>query len=143
MKSAQALYDLIQINLDRIVDYEKASMQTMAQDLKSIFTGIALQSRNFSDELKRILRMNGDEPDEGASLRGKIYNAWKEIRSKINGDKNNSLLTLCKQWEVEIQKLYDSLLNKYDIATDMREIIENQKKQIVTSFNKLKNIPAV
>lgn len=50
MKSPEALNDLIEINKDRVVGYEKAAAQADDVDLKSIFNSNAAESKKFADE---------------------------------------------------------------------------------------------
>jgi uncharacterized protein (TIGR02284 family) len=64
-ETVSVLNDLIEINNDRIVGYERAIKETGAEsiDLKGIFNEMADQSRKYASELKqevpRLVRYTG------------------------------------------------------------------------------------
>ena len=48
MQNTEALNDLIEINNDRVEGYNKASVQTSDEDLRSLFAKFATQSNQFA-----------------------------------------------------------------------------------------------
>lgn len=140
MKNAQALYDLIQINIDRIAEYEKAAVQTVVEDVRSFFEMMAEQSNKFANELMKILRLEGDEPSEGKTLHGKIYKNWMDIKAIFNPlTKTKSLLSSCERGEVAAQNCYLVAL-KEDMPADIKDVIEYQKTNLREAYIKIKDL---
>jgi len=141
MKHTEPIYDLLQINIDRVIDYEKASVQTLVQEVNSFFAEMAAQSRAFVNQLQKLIRTEGDEPTEGTSERGKIYTRWADVKTSLNADEKKSLLSVCEKGEIATHDSYALALKKYDGAGDeVRRIIESQKNLLEKTFKEIKNI---
>lgn len=91
MKNVETLNDLVKINNDRVAGYDKAAMQTADEDLRVLFTELSAQSRLYSNELTKFLRIEGDEPTEGTTFSGKIYRAWMDVKASFGGDDRKGL----------------------------------------------------
>ena len=140
MKTIQILNTLIQINNDRIAGYIKAAWQTSDEDLLSLFTGMASQSRQFINELRQFVKNQGDQPAKGTTLIGKIYRFWMELKAIFRGDSRKSLLTFCEYGEHLAQRTYNSVLKRADVTKDIRFAIETQKFSLQESHEKIKVI---
>ena len=138
MQNVETLNDLIQINNDRVAGYEKAALQTADEDLRVLFKGMADQSKQFAAELSRDVRLEGDEPTEGTTVKGKIYRAWMEVKASFGGDDRKGLLSSCEFGEDAAQKAYKSALAETDLSSEVRTIIEKQKTELRQSHDKIK-----
>ena len=140
MKNTQALYDLIQINIDRIAEYEKAAVQTMVADVRFFFETMSEQSNKFANELMKVLRLEGDEPAEGKTPHGRIYKNWMNIKSLFNPlSKTKSLLSTCERGEVAAQNCYTEAL-KEEMPDDIKNIIAYQKSNLREAYVKIKDL---
>jgi uncharacterized protein (TIGR02284 family) len=140
MKSIEAINDLIEINNDRIEGYQKASDQTKDEDLRSLFNNMALQSRRFVGELRERVNSEGGTPADGTTTKGKIYRAWMDVKDKFSGDNRRSVLASCEFGEDAAQQAYDSVLKDDELEGDVRLTIENQKKSLRESHDRIKHL---
>lgn len=140
MKPTEAINDLIEINNDRIEGYEKASNHTEDPDLRTIFTNMAMQSRRFVGELRERVNREGDNPAEGTTLKGKIYRVWMDVKDKFSGDDRKAVLASCEFGEDAAQQAYDSVLKDDTVAGDLRLVVENQKKSLRESHDRIKHL---
>jgi uncharacterized protein (TIGR02284 family) len=62
-KTATTIKDLIVINNDRYEGYKTAAEETKDADLKSLFTEFSLQSKGFSQELRKFLPAGEEQPN--------------------------------------------------------------------------------
>lgn len=138
MKNVETLNDLVKINNDRVAGYDKAAMQTADEDLRVLFTELSAQSRLYSNELIKFLRIEGDEPTEGTTFSGKIYRAWMDVKASFGGDDRKGLLSSCEFGEDAAQKAYHSALAEKEITGDLRLLIENQKLALKLAHDKVK-----
>ena len=68
-KLIEALNGLIEINNDRVNGYEKAIEESkdLDVDLKTIFNGMASESRKYAGELTKIVSESGGTPADGTT----------------------------------------------------------------------------
>ena len=138
MQNVETLNDLIRINNDRVAGYDKAALQTTDEDLRVLFKDMSSQSQQFSAELSRFVRSEGDEPTEGTTVSGKIYRAWMEVKASFGGDDRKGLLSSCEFGEDAAQKAYKSALAETDLAPDVRTVVEKQKTELRQAHDKIK-----
>jgi uncharacterized protein (TIGR02284 family) len=141
MRNTEPIYDLLQINIDRVVDYERASAQTIVEEVNSLFSEMANQSRNFINQLQKLLRTEGDDPAEGRTQRGKIYNNWADTKVNLNADEKKGLLAVCEKGEVAVKNSYTLALKKIkSTGGEICQVIEDQKKLLENRFKEIKDI---
>jgi len=140
MKPTEAINDLIEINNDRVEGYEKASNHAKDEDLRTIFNNMAMQSRRFAGELKERVNLEGDDPAKGTTLKGKIYRVWMDVKDKFSGDNRKAVLQSCEFGEDAAQRAYESVLKDDSVNGDLRLVIENQKKSLRESHDRIKHL---
>ncbi len=137
----EVLNDLIRINNDRVAGYEKASdeARNIDVDLRSIFSRMAEESRQYAAELtQEVVKLEGD-PATGTTNSGKIYRAWMDIKATFTGKSRQAILENCEFGEDAAQKAYDEALKSdADLTADVRQLIANQKSSLKTSHDVIK-----
>jgi uncharacterized protein (TIGR02284 family) len=142
-KIAGLLNDLIQINNDRVVGYEKAidELKTEDADLKMLFQRYTLESKQFSSELTQEVNRLGGDPSDGTTNSGKIYRVWMDLKAAISGKDRKTILDNCEFGEDAAQKAYDIALNAdVDLEPTLRELIVRQKAQLRIGHDEVKRL---
>lgn len=137
----EVLNDLIRINNDRIVGYDKASEQArdIDVDLRATFTRMAEESRQYAAELTQEVVRLGGEPATGTTNSGKIYRVWMDVKDVFTGSSRQAILENCEFGEDAAQKAYDSALKSdAEINAETRQLITNQKSSLKTSHDVIK-----
>lgn len=135
------LNDLIQINNDRVVGYEKAAVESKDKDvdLKKIFTDMADQSRKYAAELTQEVGRLGGEATTDTTLSGKVYRVWMDLKAAISGKDRESILGSCEYGEDVAQRAYDAALESDAfMSTEIRQLISNQKSKLKESHDLIK-----
>jgi uncharacterized protein (TIGR02284 family) len=141
MKKEEIINDLIEINHDRIEGYVKAADEARDEDLRSLFSNMAAQSKRFAGELEPYVRTEGDKPAEGTTLKGKIYRVWMDVKAAFTGHDRKAVLASCEFGEDAAQKAYNAALDHPDeISGDLRLTVENQKKSLRESHDRIKHL---
>ena len=140
MQNTEALNDLIEINNDRVAGYNKAAVQTSDEDLRSLFAKFAAQSGQFAGELRQRVMAEGDVPEEGTTIRGKIYRAWMGVKATFSGKDRKSVLESCEFGEDAAQRAYESALEEDDLSNDVRQLLEQQKATLREAHDKVKKL---
>lgn len=137
------LNDLIRINHDRVVGYEKAidELKDEDADLKTLFQRYITESRQYAQELtSEVSRLGGDAAD-GTTNSGKVYRVWMDLKAAITGKDRKAILDNCEFGEDAAQKAYDTALNAdTDFEPSIREVIVRQKATLRTGHDEVKRL---
>lgn len=141
-KTVEVLNDLIEINNDRIVGYEKAIKETDLKDadLKVVFTNMLHESRVHKQALVTEVTQLGGEVETGTTASGKIYRAWMEVKATFTGNDRKAILSNCEFGEDAAQKAYKEALESDDLPAYVRELITQQKVELRASHDKIKQM---
>jgi uncharacterized protein (TIGR02284 family) len=142
-KLSGLLNDLVRINNDRIVGYEKAidELKPEDEDLKMLFRRYTLQSKQYVTELNTEVAAMGATPADSTTNSGKIYRVWMDLKSAITGKDRKSILNNCEFGEDAAQKAYDLALNTdVDLEPTLREMIVQQKTSLRQSHDEVKRL---
>ena len=141
-KNTEVLNDLIKINNDRVKGYEKAAKETKDADadLRSLFTDMANESRNYISELERYVMSGGDSPADSTTIYGDIYRAWMDVKATFTGKDRKAILASCEFGEDAAQRAYEKALKEDDLNAETRKVITDQKARLKTSHDRIKRM---
>src|SRR5689334_19452069 len=142
-KLANILNDLIRINHDRVVGYEKAieELKDGDADLKTLFQRYITESRQYAQELTQEVTRQGGDPAEGTTNSGKIYRVWMDLKAAIAGKDRKAILDNCEFGEDAAQKAYDLALNSdVDLEPSLRDLIVRQKATLKVGHDEVKRL---
>jgi uncharacterized protein (TIGR02284 family) len=138
MANSETLRDLVRINNDRVTGYSKAATQTDDQELQSLISQLAQQSRQFASELRSLVIDNDKNVTDETTTAGKIYRTWMDVKATFGGDDRKGILASCEFGEDAAQKAYKEALEVDDLTPDVRATIEQQKGTLRTAHDKIK-----
>ncbi|HEY0057518.1 MAG TPA: PA2169 family four-helix-bundle protein [Flavisolibacter sp.] len=142
-KVVGVLNDLIRINHDRVVGYEKAidELKDGDLDLKTLFNRYINESRQYAMELTtEVSRLDGD-PADGTTNSGKIYRVWMDLKAAVTGHDRETVLNNCEFGEDAAQKAYDMALNsEVEFETSLRDLIVRQKAALKVGHDEVKRL---
>jgi len=138
--NAEILNDLIQINNDRIVGYEKAIEELKPEDadLKSLFVKMIGESHQYKMALATEVQALGEDADSGTTNSGKIYRAWMDVKAIFTGHDRKTVLNNCEFGEDAAQKAYKMALEEEDLSAHLRSLVTEQKAQLRMSHDEIK-----
>ena len=138
MANSETLRDLIRINNDRVTGYSKAAAQAKDEDLQSLFSQLAQQSRQFANELRSCVSDNDKDVTDETTTAGKIYRAWMDVKATFGGDSRKAVLASCEFGEDAAQRAYKDALEDEDLSPDVRATVEDQKATLREAHDKIK-----
>ena len=137
----EVLNDLVRINNDRIEGYERANKEAkdIDVDLRSIFSRMAEESKQYAAELPQEVVRLGGEPATGTTASGKIYRVWMDVKATFTGKDRQAILESCEFGEDAAQKAYKlALESDAEMTAEQRQLITNQKSSLKTSHDVIK-----
>jgi len=137
------LNDLIRINHDRVVGYEKAidELKDEDADLKVLFQRYITESRQYGQELTTEVTRLGGDPAEGTTNSGKVYRVWMDLKAAVTGHDRKTVLQNCEFGEDAAQKAYDMALNSdTELEPSLRDLIVRQKAALKSGHDEVKRL---
>jgi len=133
------LNNLIEINNDRIVGYNKASDKSEDSELKPLFYEMARKSREFGGALSGEVRSLGGEPAEGTKTSGKFHRAWIDVKVALAGHERKTILESCVFGEDAIQNEYMDVLKSEDLNSNaaVKTMVSDQQKSLKEDHDKI------
>jgi len=139
-ETIEVLNDLIQINNDRIVGYERAIKETKPEDddLKVLFASMISESHKIKIALATEVQTLGAEVEQGTTTSGKIYRAWMDVKAAFTGHDRHAVLANCEAGEDAAQKAYNSALKSNELPAYIREMLVEQQEVLRASHDEIR-----
>jgi uncharacterized protein (TIGR02284 family) len=139
-ETIEVLNDLVTINNDRIVGYERALQETKPADadLKALFTSMIDESRKIRIDLAGEVQALGGEFESGTTASGKLYRAWMDVKAVFTGHDRHAVLSNCEFGEDAAQKAYKDALEDGNLPGYLRTTLEAQKQMLKASHDRIK-----
>src|SRR5215204_5085283 len=137
------LNDLVRINHDRVVGYEKGidELKDEDADLRTLFQRYITESREYGQELTQEVTRLGGDPADGTTNSGKVYRVWMDLKAAITGKDRKTILNNCEFGEDAAQKAYDTALNAdVDFEPSIREVVVRQKAILKSGHDEVKRL---
>ena len=136
----EILNDLVVINNDRIVGYERALEETRAADtdVKALFTKMIDESRKIRVDLAGEVQALGGEFETGTTASGKLYRAWMDVKAVFTGHDRHTVLANCERGEDAAQNAYKEALTDNKLPGYIRTMLEAQQQMLRASHDKVK-----
>jgi uncharacterized protein (TIGR02284 family) len=140
-ETIEVLNDLVQINNDRIVAYEKAIRQTKTEDtdLKILYASMVAESHRMKIALATEVQALGAEIEQGTTTSGKIYRTWMDVRAIFTGSDRYTILANCIAGEEAIQRAYRMALGR-NLPGYVRELLIRQQDTLLASLEEVKSL---
>lgn len=139
-ETIEVLNDLVTINNDRIVGYERALEETKPEDadLKLLFTSMIDESRKIRVDLAGEVQALGGEFEAGTTASGKLYRAWMDVKAVFTGHSRHAVLANCERGEDAAQDAYNEALEENTLPNYIRTTLESQKQILRASHDRIK-----
>ncbi len=141
-ETIEVLNDLIQINNDRIIGYEKAIKETKPEDedLKILFATMIAESHRNKIALATEVQTMGAEVENGTTTSGKIYRAWMDVKAVFTGHDRHTVLANCEAGEDAAKKAYRTALEHESLPAYIRELLVQQAGALLASHDEIKSL---
>ena len=135
------LNDLVKINNDRIMGYEKAVEDTEDAQLDDLFRHYIIQSQNFRSQLAdHIVRIDGLAVSDATTsdISSKIHRAWIDIKAAVTGKDRDTVLSSVEFGENAALDAYKDAIEKDHIPAYIKEDLMKQMGQLEDASERIK-----
>ena len=138
------LNDLIEINNDRVVGYQKSidELKPEDSDLSILFRRYMQESSQYANELRHeVTRLGGEPTKDGTTNSGKIYRVWMDLKAVVTGHDRKTVLANSEFGEDAAQKAYEMALNgDTELEMSLRELLVSQKAKLKVGHDEVKRL---
>jgi len=140
-ETIEVLNDLILVNNDRIIGYEKAIHETKQEDsdLSILFAAMVAESHRIKIALATEVQSLGAEISKGTTTEGKIYQVWRELKATFSGHNRHTILSNCEAIEDAALHAYQVAL-KHELPAFIRDLLTRQLETLQASHEEVKSL---
>ncbi|MDD2477214.1 MAG: PA2169 family four-helix-bundle protein [Dysgonamonadaceae bacterium] len=137
---ARILNDLILINNDRVIGYQKAmeELKDEDSDLNLLFQEKVNQSLDFKTELVDKVISTGLKVEDGTTNAGKIYRIWMDVKAFFGGSDRKVVLDNCEDGEDAALAAYNDALTSEGLSAETRSMLTKHHAALKISHNRIK-----
>jgi uncharacterized protein (TIGR02284 family) len=138
----EVLNDLVMINNDRIVGYQRAvkELKSDDNDLKMLFDEMIIESQKIKSDLTHEIQVLHGDVEKGTTEMGKIYRAWRDVKAIFSGESRHVILSNCEAGEDAAQKAYKKALETEKLPIFLRDLLKTQQEILKDSHNEIRNL---
>jgi uncharacterized protein (TIGR02284 family) len=138
----QVLNDLILINNDRILSYQRAIGGVASEDanLKVLFANLIGESHQFKMEIATEVAVLGKDIETGTSESGTLHRKWIDVKAAFSGLTKKSILEECEFGEDAILNAYELALNDETLPAYIKEMLTNHLPILQAAHDKVKGL---
>lgn len=137
--TVEQLQDLIRINIDSYEGFELVADEAEDPQMVSLFKKYAADRKEYARELKNLVWVNGEEPDDDGSWKAKCHRWWIKARNLLTPDDLPTLLSEAERGEDEIKELYEEVM-KNTIGTPIHPTLEKQYKGVKDGHDTIRDM---
>lgn len=139
---AIVLNDLVLINNDRIMGYQRAidELKPEDSDLKLLFQEKIVQSEKFKIELTNKLTKKGFSVAEGTTNSGKVYRMWMDFKAFFGGSDRKVVLDNCIDGEDAALAAYNDALTTEGLSPHSRSLLTEHMAELKVSYDKIRDL---
>jgi uncharacterized protein (TIGR02284 family) len=141
-ETIEVLNDLIQINNDRIIGYEKAIRETKPEDddLKILYATMIAETHRNKIALATEVQVMGAEIEQGTTTSGKIYRTWMGLKAIFAGNSRTTILSNCEAVENSTQQAYHDALEHEGLPAYIRELLVHQEEALRSNHDEIRTL---
>lgn len=122
--AVRVLNSLIETTLDSANGYRDAAEGAESPPIRTLLTRKASAREDLSRRLQSEVRSFGAEPKSDQSAMGKAHNVFTELKGKVMGRDDDSVLAEVDRGERFIEEKFEDAARDPDLPDDVRRLIE-------------------
>ncbi|ALW86231.1 hypothetical protein AUC43_14735 [Hymenobacter sedentarius] len=146
-KLARAYIDLVEINKSANKGYQEAASGVSTPQIKTELKHLADQRAQFASELAQQASRFGVKTDTKMTVESSFTNVastvqrnWMNVKTAVSGHNEAAILNECETVDTTALKAYDMALKEPDLPQPVKQVIEQQRNQIVSAKNTLSQL---
>jgi uncharacterized protein (TIGR02284 family) len=136
-KVTSLLNNLIETCRDGQNGFKEAAENVKDSKLKEYFYSVSQERARYVGELQQSVRDLGGDPENTGSTAAAIHRAWIDIKGKLTGMDDESILSECERGEDSAVNAYREAL-KEDLPSNISAVVERQHQSVLQAHDRVK-----
>lgn len=138
--AVKVLNSLIETTLDSANGYRDAAEGAESPPIRSLLARKASTREELSRRLQSEVRNFGAEPETDQSALGKAHNVFTELKGKVMGRDDDSVLAEVDRGESFIEEKFEKAARDPDLPEPVRRLLESECAAIRTDHEEMKRM---
>jgi uncharacterized protein (TIGR02284 family) len=135
--AVKVLNSLIETTLDSASGYREAAEATENSQFRTMFTQKATERMELSRRLQDEVRTFGGDPEQTQSTLGKVHNKFTELKGKVTGGSDKSVIDEVERGEDTIKAKFEKAIQDEDLPPPTREIVSSAYSTIKADHDEI------
>jgi uncharacterized protein (TIGR02284 family) len=119
--------------------YQAAAHGMKDMEIKRLFGKIALERKEFEQELRKAIETLDGKPHMHGTFKGALHRGWIELRRGLGATSVSDILDLCNQGETVAVDNYLAALGS-DLPPPIRELVTRQLTSIAKAREQVRDL---
>jgi len=137
--ATDAVQGLIRLNIDSSQGFTTSAELIDNVMLADSFRDYAEKRSENAEELKASVAYNGESPNQSGSTAGTLHRWWLNIRGRVTGGNEHSVLAEAERGEDSIKKAYESAI-KETAGSPIAELLAKQYSGVKSTHDRIRDM---
>ncbi|MEA3208034.1 MAG: hypothetical protein QOE70_1091 [Chthoniobacter sp.] len=137
---ASVLNSLIETCKDGQEGFRNAAENVKDADLKSLFSELSMQRRQFITELQVLVRGLGEETEKTGSVAGALHRGWIDLKAALTSGDEHAILAECERGEDSAVAEYRDALAHGDLPANVRGVLRQQSMAVQAAHDRVRDL---
>jgi uncharacterized protein (TIGR02284 family) len=134
------LQDVLTRYIDSSREYSQAAGRMELAELSAMLGGIAARRENVARELAGLIRRQGGQPEQGASVAGSLRRAWLSLRRSIGGEHPGAVVADCIRGEEMLLTALEKALDSQEVTHGHAGALRIARDEVTLTIGSFQNI---
>jgi len=122
-RAVKVLNSLIETTLDSANGYRDAADATDNPEFKTMFAARSAKRLELTRQLQQEVRSFGGKPEDDQSVLGKVHNKFTELKAKVTGSSDKSVIDEVERGEDVIKAKFQKATEDEDLPPTVRQVV--------------------
>lgn len=119
--------------------YKEAAEEAENPQYKTMFNEYSQQRATLASEIEAEIRRLGGDPKDSGSAGAAVHRAWLNIRDRITGSDDKSVINEVERGEDVAVDNYQDVM-KEDLPADVKSMLDQQYSKVKATHDKIRDI---
>ncbi len=138
--AVKLLNSLIETTLDSANGYKDAAEHVQNPQYRTMFSERSTRRMELTQRLQDEVRTFGGEPKDEPSLLGKAHNKFTELKGKLTGDSDKSVIDEVERGEDVIKAKFEQAIRDDELPDPVRQVVSSAYASIKADHDEISRI---
>ena len=139
-RAVKVLNSLIETTLDSANGYRDAADATDNPQFKTMFAARSAKRLELTRQLQQEVRSFGGKPEDDQSVLGKVHNKFTELKAKVTGSSDKSVIDEVERGEDVIKAKFEKAARDADLPATAREVVTSAFASIKSDHDQISTL---